>query len=180
MTLGEFKEKVYSTIEEYSESSIDLTSDEDLAKKMNSCVNTILSEVSRFKKINAYIQKTVQKGTNLPLTSIDENLYQVNIIRGVEYEILGNRVLFKEDGIADIYYYKYPLEIDKTTLNNYVFEVDNEALEIMLLGVAGLLLASDVSNDYGQKYTNMYREKISQLDSRNNMNSVYIAGGVDI
>ena len=50
----------------------------------------------------------------------------------------------------------------------------------MPYGIAGLLLASDVSNNYGQIYTNLYKEKISQLDSRRTMNSVIFSGGVEV
>lgn len=181
MTLEEMKTKVYSVIEEYSEDADELTEDEDLAAKMNSCINIIMNEMSRFKKINAYISISVDKGQNITFNEISSDLYQLNIIRGVDHEIIGNRVIFNENGTADIYYYKYPKQItEETDDTSYTFELDLDALEIMPYGVAGLLLASDVSNNYGQIYTNMYKEKISQLDSRKTMSSVYISGGVDI
>jgi hypothetical protein len=181
MTLEEMKAKVYSIIEEYSEEADNLTEDEDLAAKMNTCINTIMNEMSRFKKIDAYTTMSVTEGQNIALTDIDNNLYQLNIIHGVEYEPIGNRVKFNEEGTAEIYYYKYPEQItNETEDSSYTFELDTDALEIMPYGVAGLLLASDVSNNYGQIYTNMYREKITQLDSRKVMPSVYISGGSDI
>ena len=180
MTLEEMKIKTYSIIEEYSENADNLTEDEDLALKMNSCVNTIMNEMARFKKINAYVEMSVTEGQNIELSEIDNNIYQLNIIRGVDYETIGNRVVFNEEGTALIYYYKYPEQITEETEDNYSFELDIDALGIMPYGIAGLLLASDVSNNYGQIYTNMYREKISQLDSRKSMNSVVISGGIDI
>ena len=180
MTLEEMKIKVYSIIEEYSENADNLTEDEDLAMKMNSCINTIMNEMARFKKINAYTEMNVTEGQNIELSEIDNNIYQLNIIRGVDYETIGNRVVFNEEGTASIYYYKYPEQITEETEDDYSFELDIDALEIMPYGIAGLLLASDVSNNYGQIYTNMYREKITQLDSRKSMNSVLISGGVDI
>lgn len=180
MNLEEFKTKIYSTIEEYSEEAADLTEDEDLATKMNSCINTIMNEMSRFKKINAYTTLSVTEGDNLALTDLASDIYQLNLIRGVDYETIGNRVKFNETGTAEVYYYKYPEQITNDTEDTYTFELDYDALEIMIYGVAGLLLASDISNNYGQIYTNLYREKISQLDSRKTMPSIFISGGVSI
>lgn len=180
MTLEEFKVKVYSTIEEYSEDADELTEDEDLALKMNSCINSIMNEMSRFKKIDAYTTLEVNEGDNLAMKDIAADMYQLNLIRGVDYETIQNRVLFNEKGTAQVYYYKYPEQITNDTENDYVFELDIEALEIMVYGVAGLLLASDISNNYGQIYTNMYREKINTLDSRRTMPNVYLSGGINI
>ena len=181
MTLEEMKQKVYSLIEEYNEDVENLTDDEDLATKMNSCINIIMNEMSRFKKINEYKEMDVAEGQNIELKEIDDNIYQLNIIRGVDYTVIGNRIIFNESGKAEIYYYKYPKQINEETEDDsYKFELDTDALEIMPYGIAGLLLSSDVSNQYGRIYTDMYREKLSQLDSRKTMSSVYISGGVDI
>ena len=180
MTLEEMKIKVYSVIEEYSEDAEDLTEDEDLAIKMNSCINTILNEMSRFKKINAYTTLSVEEGDNLTFKEIIDDMYQLNLIRGVDYETIQDRVIFNETGTAEVYYYKYPEQITNETEDSYEFELDIDALEIMPYGIAGLLLASDVSNNYGQIYTNLYREKISQLDSRKTMPTVTITGGINI
>lgn len=180
MTLEEMKIKVYSVIEEYNESEDDYTEDDDLAAKMNSCINMIMNEMSRFKKIDAYTTLSVKEGQNLSFDEIASDIYQLNLIRGVDYETIQNRVKFNETGTAEIYYYKYPTQITEETEDDYTFELDTDALEIMPYGVAGLLLASDISNNYGQIYTNLYREKISQLDSRKSMGSVIISGGINI
>lgn len=180
MTLEEMKTKVYSIIEEYNENEDNLTEDEDLATKMNSCINTIMNEVSRLKKINAYMTIEVNKGDNLAMEEIAADMYQLSLIRGVDYETIQNRVIFNETGTAEVYYYKYPEQITNDTEDTYVFELDTEALEIMVLGIAGLLLASDISNQYGQVYTNLYREKLNLLDSRKTMPSVLLSGGINI
>ena len=180
MTLDEFKQSVYSVIEEYSEDADNLTEDEDLAAKMNSCINIIINEMARFKKIDAYTTMNVKEGQNTLLTDIASDLYQLNIIRGVDYETVGNRVIFNAEGNAEIYYYKYPELITDDNEDSYTFELDIDALQVAAYGVAGLLLASDVSNNYGQIYTNLYREKINTLDPRKTMSSVYIDGGVSI
>ena len=180
MTLEEMKIKVYSVIEEYSEEADNLTEDEDLAAKMHSCINTIMNEMSRFKKIDAYTTLEVSEGDNLAFSDIASDIYQLNLIRGVTYHTIQNRVIFNEKGTAEVYYYKYPEQITDETDDSYTFELDTDALEIMPYGVAGLLLASDVSNNYGQIYTNLYREKISQLDSRKTMSNVVFTGGINI
>lgn len=180
MTLEEMKLKTYSLIEEYNEEADNLTEDEDLATKMNSCINIIMNEMSRFKKITAYDTLEVKEGDNLAFNDIASDMYQLNMITGVDYHTIQDRVIFDETGTAQIYYYKYPEQITEETEDDYTFELDTDALEIMPYGIAGLLLASDVSNNYGQIYTNLYRDKISQLDSRKTMSNVFISGGVDI
>lgn len=180
MTLEEMKLKTYSIIEEYSENADNLTEDEDLATKMNSCINTIMNEMSRFKKINAYDTLAVKQGDNLAFSDIASDMYQLNMITGVDYHTIQDRVIFDGTGTAEIYYYKYPEQITEETEDDYTFELDTDALEIMPYGIAGLLLASDVSNNYGQIYTNLYERKISQLDSRKTMSNVVISGGVNI
>lgn len=180
MTLEEMKLKVYTVIEEYNEAEDNYTEDEDLAAKMNSCINMIMNEMSRFKKINAYTTLSVKEGDNLEFKDIDPNMYQLNLIRGVDYHTIQDRVIFNKTGTAEIYYYKYPTQITEETEDDYTFELDTDALEIMPYGVAGLLLASDISNNYGQIYTNLYKEKISQLDSRKAMGNVVFNGGINI
>jgi hypothetical protein len=180
MTLEEMKQKVYSMIEEYSEDAENLTEDEDLAMKMNSVINQIQNELARFKKIDAYKQMEVTEGQMINLTDIDTNIYQLNIIRGVSYDPLGDRIWFNEDGIADVYYYKYPKQINADTEDDYRFELDRDALEIMPYGVAGDLLKSDVSSNYGTVYSNRYKELIQTLDPRKGMHSMYFDGGFDI
>lgn len=181
MTLGEYKQVVYSVIEEYNEDEEDLTEDEDLAAKMNSCIDIMLSEMSRFKKIDAYKTLEVKEGDNLAFKDIAKDIYQLNLIRGVDYQPIQNRVIFNETGTAEIYYYKYPEPItSETDDETYTFELDDDALKVMAYGVAGLLKAEDIASSYGRIYTDLYREKLSQLDPRKTMPSVSIVGGVDI
>lgn len=181
MTLEEYKKVVYSVIEEYSEDEDDLTEDEDLAAKMNSCINIMLSEMSRFKKIDAYTTIEVKAGDNLTFKEIAKDMYQLNIIRGVDYQPIQNRVIFNESGPAEVYYYKYPNKIEEDTEDEeYIFELDDDALNVMAYGVAGLLKAEDIASNYGRIYTDLYREKLQQLDPRKTMPVVTISGGVDI
>jgi hypothetical protein len=180
MTLEEMKSKIYSMIEEYSEDADDLTEDEDLAAKMNSVINQVQNELSRYKKIDAYTTMEVTEGEEIDITDIDSSIYQLNVIKGVDADIIGGRVIFNEEGTAKIYYYKYPNQIDMDTEDTYTFELSRDALEILPYGVAGDLLKSDVSSNYGTIYSNRYKELLQSLDPRNAMTSMYYDGGVDL
>lgn len=179
MTLEEIKNKILSMIEEYNEESDTLTDDEDLATKINGVINQVQNELARYKKIDAYKTMEVEENEDIALTDIDRLIYQLNVIKDVEYEQVGNRIIFKEEGTARIYYYKYPKQIDSETEDDFVFDLDRDVLEIMPYGVAGDLLKSDVSSQYGTVYSNRYRELIQSLDPRNSMPSMYFEGGLD-
>lgn len=180
MTIEEMKAKIYALIEEYSEDADELTEDEDLAAKMSSCMSMIQSELSRYKNINANKTIDVKEGDIKAFSSIDSQLYQIKLIRGVEYEIIGDSVLFNEDGKATIYYTKTPKVITDETDDNAKLEISLELQEIMPYGVAGLLLSTDPSNSYGNIFTNLYREKLQLIDPRTATANVFISGGVDI
>ena len=185
MTLEEFKVKVYTLIEEYSEEADDLTEDTDLAAKMNHVINQVMNEVVRFKKIPAKTSMNIKFGEGeteqeIEITDIDDMIYQVNVIRGVESQIIGKTIIFKSEGNAKIYYFKYPEQIGEETEDSYEFELDTDAIECMVYGVAADLLKADVSSNYGQNYANRYQELLQRLDSRNAMGSVYIDGGVKV
>lgn len=175
MNLELFKTKVYSLIEEYNENSVDLTDDEDLATKMNHVINQIQNELARIKKIPAVKTMTVTEGQEITLKDIDSNLYQLNIIRNVDADIIGDNIIFNEDGNARIYYYVFPSQIDADTEDDFIFDLSTDVMEIAVYGVAGDLLKSDVSSQYGAVYSARYREMLQQLDPRYNVGSVYIS-----
>ena len=50
----------------------------------------------------------------------------------------------------------------------------------MPYGVAGDLLKSDVSSNYGTVYSNRYRELVQSLDPRKGMQTMSFDGGYDI
>lgn len=178
MNLGEMKQKVYSLIEEYNEDEENLTEDEDLATKMNSVVNQIQNEMARFKKIPAYKTIQVKEGQEMNTTDIDADLYQLNIIKGIDYDVINDLVIFNEEGTAKVYYYKYPTQIKEDTPDTFTFELSTDVLEIMPYGIAGDLLKSDVSSNYGAVYTARYREMIKELDPRYSLGTAFIEGGI--
>ena len=179
MTLSEMKQKIYSMIEEYSEDADELTEDEDLAAKMNTVINQVQNELARIKKIPAHTTLEVTEGEEMELTDIDSDMYQLDKIREVDTDVIGTHVIFNEEGTAKIYYYKYPSQIEADTEDTFTFDITRDLLEILPYGVAGDLLKSDVSSQYGAVYSARYREMLQQLDPRYSTGSIYIDGGVE-
>jgi hypothetical protein len=180
MTLEEMKAKVYSLIEEYNENADELTEDEDLALKMNHVINQIQNELARFKKIEAYTTLEGSEGDLIDFSSVDNNLYQLNIIKGLDCEIIGQKIKFNENGTAEVYYYVYPSQIGEDTDDSQEFNLSIDVLEIMPYGVAADLLKSDVSSNYGQIYAERYERMKNELDPRYALGSVYISGGIEV
>ena len=180
MTLEEMKIKVLSMIEEYNENAELLTDDEDISSKLNHVINQIQNELARFKKIHAYKELNVVEGQEMALTDIDKNIYQLNVVRGINVDTIADRIIFEEEGTAKVYYFKYPTQINDETDDDFVFELSTDVLEIMPYGVAGDLLKSDVSSNYGAIYSARYKEMIQQLDGRYGMGMVQLDSGSSI
>ena len=187
MTLLEMKKKVLGLIEELNPLSELLTDDPDIATKINDVINQIMFELVRFKKMPKYVQMPVQKGDLIEFADIEKEcgyeIYQIDVVKGVRYEPKadGTVLKFLESGTAEIDVYVYPERITSTTKDKaYEFELSNDILEIMPYGVAGDLLKSDVSAEYGKIYEARYKEMIAQLDPRYHMHSIYIDGGIPL
>lgn len=180
MTLLEMKNDILRMIEEVGVNS--LTDDEDIENKLNSVINQVMFELARIKKIPAFIAKTIEKDDYIfDLRSI-ENFYQLfgarfTGIDGNEKEIDIFETILEVpcEGTLKIRYYKYPERItDDTTDSAYVFELAEDALEVMPYGVAADLLKSDVSNNYGKVYAERYESMKQMLDPRYNVGMIYI------
>ena len=185
MTLEQFKTKVYTLIEEYNEDAEDLTEDTDLAAKMNHVINQVMNEIARFKKIpgrrNMEIQfEPGETEYEIEMSDIDDNIYQIDVIKGVDSIVIGKSVVFNTEGTAKIYYFKYPEQIGEDTEDSYEFELDTDAIECMVYGVAADLLKADVSANYGRNYYERYQELLQRLDSRTALGGIYITKGNDI
>ena len=185
-TLGETKKKVLSLIEELNPKSPVLTDDKDIAAKFNYVANIILFEMARYKKIPKYAELPVTEGQLLTFEDIESavgyEIYQIDKIRGVCYETKANGTVFKilETGTAEIDVFVYPESITAKTKDSYEFEVSRDVLEVMVYGIAGDLLKSDVSTGYGAVYTNRYESMKQMLDPRYQMGNICVEGGVDI
>ena len=187
MTLKEMKKKVLSLIEELNPLSELLTEDPDIAAKINEVINQIMFELARFKKIPKYVEMEVKEGDILEFADIEKacgyEIYQIDIVCGVRYVPRAHGTVLKmlENGTAEINCFVYPERItEKTKDSAYEVELSPDALEIMPYGIAGDLLKSDVSADYGNIYANRYQSMFQMLDYRYQMPSIYIDGGITV
>ena len=186
MTLTEMKKKVLGLIEELNPLSDLLTDDPDIQAKINDVTNQILYELARFKKIPKYVEIPVDAGDVLDFSDIEKacgyEIYQIDLVCGVRYVPKANGTVLKmmESGTAEIDCFVYPERITEKTKGNYEFELSADALEVMPYGIAGDLLKSDVSTDYGSVYSARYQEMLTRLDHRYQMPTMYIEGGVDV
>jgi hypothetical protein len=187
MTLKEMKKKVLGLIEELNPLSEYLTDDPDIATKINDVINHIMFELARFKKIPKYIEMEVEEGEILEFADIEEvlgyEIYQIDIICGVRYVPKANGTVLKmlETGTAEVSCFVYPERITPSTKDSaYEFELSPDVLEVMPFGVAGDLLKSDVSTEYGAVYSNRYNEMLQRLDHRYAMPTMFIEGGLDV
>lgn len=187
MTLLEMKKKVLGLIEELNPDSELLTDDPDISLKINDVTNQIMFELARMKKIPKYVEMEVKQGDIIEFADIEKEcgyeIYQLALVGGVvcQYKADGTILKVLEDGTAEIDCYVYPERItEKTKDKAYEFELSPDALEIMPYGIAGDLLKSDVSTEYGAVYSTRYESMLQRLDPRYMMNSVTIEGGVSI
>ena len=185
MTLKEMKKKVFALIEELNPNSEKLTDDPDIAAKFNEVANQVMFELARMKKIPKYVEIDVTSGDLIGFSDIEakcgSEVYQLSLIGGIEYALKADGTVIKvlEDGVAEISCYVFPERITENTKDNaYEFELSSDVLEIMPYGIAGDLLKSDVSSEYGAIYSTKYESMLQRLDPRYTTNAIYIEGGV--
>jgi hypothetical protein len=180
------KKKVLALIEELNPDSENLTDDPDIQAKYESVLTQVMFELARMKKIPDYVEMEVNEGDVFRFEDItdetDYEVYQIDAIRGVEYErkAQGTVIKFLESGIAEIEYFRYPTRITDKNRAKYEFELSADVLEIMPYGVAADLLKSDVSAEYGRIYADRYEAMKQMLDPRYQMTSITFEGGYDI
>lgn len=186
MTLHEMKKKVLGLIEELNPLSDYLTDDPDIQAKINDVINLVMYELARFKKMPKYVPIPVKEGDVLEFLDIEKKcgyeIYQIDVIRGVRYIPVANGTVMKmlETGTAEIDCFVYPERITDKTKDSYELELSADALEVMPFGVAGDLLKSDVSADYGAIYSTRYEEMLRRLDNRYHMPMIYVEGGLNV
>lgn len=187
MTLLEMKKKVLGLIEELNPDSEYLTDDPDIATKINDVINLIMFELARYKKIPKYVELEVNKGDTITFEDIEKEcgyeIYQLGTIGGVNYSPKADGTVIKvlESGTAEINCYVYPERItEKTKDKAYEFELAPDVLEIMPFGVAGDMLKSDVSAEYGNIYSARYEAMKQMLDPRYQSSTVFIEGGISV
>lgn len=184
MNLTEMKKKILGMIEELDPNNKNLTSDIDIATKLNDTINQVMFELSRMKKIADYVELEVSKGDLIRFEDIasesGSEVYQLDKLRGVDYELKANGTIIKvlESGTLEIEYFKYPERITEKTNGSYEFELSQDALEILPYGVAGDLLKTDVSTEYGRIFSERYEMMLQRLDSRSSMGTFSVEGGL--
>lgn len=186
MTLREMKMKVLGLIEELNPDSDLLTDDPDISTKINDVINQVMFEMVRMKKLPGYVEIPVTEGDLVTFDTIEKygkyEVYQIGTVRGVEvdFKAQGTIIKAKESGTMEIDFFKYPERITDKTKDSYEFELTNDVLEIMPYGIAGDLLKSDISSEYGRIYSDRYESLKQMLDPRYQMQSIFIDGGVMI
>ena len=187
MTLQEMKKKVLAMIEELNPLSDLLTDDPDIAAKINEVTNQVMFELSRYKKLPKYVEMPVVQDQIVEFSDIEEasgyEVYQIDRVKGVRYDPKANGTVLKmkESGTAEIDFFAYPERIDATAKDKaYEFELSNDVLEVMPYGIAGDLLKSDISADYGNVYSVRFREMLERLDHRYQLPAYVIEGGVEV
>lgn len=184
MYLKEMIAKVLRLIEEYDPNHSLLTADPDISAKIKDVINQVMFELARMKKIPKYVELAVKKGDLIDFAAIEREcgyeVYQVSLVGGVNNIPKANGTVYKvlEDGVAEIEVYVYPERITADTKDTYEFELTPDVLEVMVYGVAGDLLKSDVSAQYGNIYSVRYESMLQRLDPRHSMPGIYIEGGV--
>ena len=186
MTLKEMKKKVLGMIEELNPESELLTDDPDIATKINDIINQVMFELVRMKKLPSYTEIEVKEGDLIDFDDIEKAgkyaVYQLDAVGGVKYELKAQGTIIKvlEDGVLEVNYFKYPESINSSTKDNYEFELPQDALELMPYGIAGDLLKSDISSEYGRIYSDRYEMMLSRLDPRYSMGTLTIDNSIDI
>lgn len=187
MTLLEMKKKVLALIEELNPNSELLTDDPDISAKINEVINQVLFELARMRKIAKYVEMEVSDGALVTFEDIGNKcgyeVYQIALVCGVPYLTKANGTVLKflENGTAEMDIFVYPERItEKTRDKAYEFELPADALEIMPYGVAGDLLKSDVSAEYGKIYSDRYESMLQRLDPRNQTTMITVDGGFDV
>lgn len=186
MQLIELKKKTLRLIEEYDKNNSLLTSDPDISAKINDVTNQILFELARIKKIPKYFEMQVKKGDIVGFQDFEKicgyEVFQVSNISGVKNIPKANATLFKvtEDGVIEVECFVYPERITDKTKDNFELELSADVLEIAPYGIAGDLLKSDVSSNFGTIYSNRYENMKQMLDPRYATAQIYFEGGVNI
>jgi hypothetical protein len=141
-------------------------------------------ELVRMKKIPKYVEMEVNAGDLVQFADIEKacgyEVYQIGLVSGVDFSPKASGTILKilTSGTAEIDIFVYPEKINSKTNDNYEFELSADALEIMPYGIAGDLLKSDVSTEYGTIYATRYENMLQRLDPRYQTTSIYIEGGV--
>lgn len=192
MTLGENKKIALGLIEEYSNTNINLTDDEDIATRLNFLYATSYQELSQNKKIlKTMIMKEISGETSEGYTEykLPDDIYQFKSLIGLDKKNNNINVPFKTIGKDTILisneidakvileYYAYPTVITENTKDDFELEIDQDVQLILPYAVANDVLKTDPSSDYTAFYAE-YKRKLETLDTRTTVPTVTIEEGI--
>lgn len=180
MNLGELKQRTYKLIEEYTDTAPDFTADPDYSTKFNTVANVILNELQPYVKKAVIETMNVHADEEIQLDEELDRFFLLKRITGVKYSIIDRFVTFEEDGEAKIYYYQYPVQIKEDSDNDTKIDLEPQAIECMIWGIASDILKMDVSNQYGAMFSQRYAELKGELDNRINQGNIHITGGINV
>ena len=165
MTLGEGKRKVLMLLDEYS-SGGEVSSDEDINKKMSDFFDMAQKEMAGYKKIiRSIVMKPDAAGNALPERFAD--VFRVwksgNLTN--RYAVIGGKIYFPEGDTTEriLEYFAYPETITQDTADSHVFEVTEDAANCLPFFVAAQHLLPDLVVDYGA-FWNIYLNMRAALD----------------
>ena len=194
MKLKEMKVNTFSLIEEYYPELKNLAEDTDVINKINGVVNNVAIDLMQSKKIPAYEEITIAKGTKVLnlLETIGDECYQITNIVGLDkYNTLDDvtiEVPENFEGKITVYYYKYP-KLVKTIFENdeereaednkFTFDLSLDLLHIMPYGIAADLLKMDMISGYGRYFYERYMELKNRINPNRTSGLIYSEGGCD-
>lgn len=190
MTLGDNKKIMLALIEEYSPESEILTTDEDIATRLNLVYAPSYQYAAQLKKILRTKTIVVNEDSDAVLEQIlPGNMYQLKRIIGLddnnnkisaEYDIIGNKIYLKQrKGKYIMEYYAYPLQITAETPDTFMLEIDNDAQAVLPYMVANDILKVDPSADY-TAFLAEYKSRMQGLDPRKATSSAEVEVICDI
>lgn len=177
MNLGEAKKKALSLIDEFSVDGVPISDGEnaDYLNRMNRFASDAQMEISDKISIESSYTFT-QIATNeegyfkydLPSDFKDHRFINLKDERFSAYRI-ENRILLIRKGISgefEHFYFKFPEELTKGTEDNYEFEVELHAQQLIPYFIGGMVL-QDENSSTSDRLLNIYYSKLANISKRN-------------
>ena len=162
MTLGEAKRKVLMLLDEYS-SGGEITADADVDAKMNDFFDMAQRDAAAWQPI---VRRVADGTGSMALPDDVSRVIRVrkNGIRVSDYEVVDGELLSPEGDRSQLTldYIASPEKIAPDTVDDYEFEVSDEAANCLPFFVAAQQLIADLVVDYGAFY-NLYLQMRAML-----------------
>jgi hypothetical protein len=184
MKLSEAKQKALTLMREYSVDGVLIPSDEneDYTNSMNRFANDAQMEISEKLPIGtSYIFD--QTGTNedgynkYPFPDDCKQFFYINKDdeRLTHYRIENRKILLNKqfDGTFEVFYEKYPTELDGNTLDDYEFEVDRHAHSLIPYYLGAMAMATE-NISLSDKLLNLFYNKLAVLSKPVNETPTHI------